>query len=196
MPYPKMSIISQSLYAAPVEDIAGTVRQEIAQLNLQGTLPPGSRVAITCGSRGVANIALVTRTVVEEVKALGWEPFLVPTMGSHGGANAEGQVEVLAGYGITEEAMGAPILSSMEVVQLGVSEKGTPVYIDKNASEADGIVVLNRVKKHTDFFSHVESGLMKMMVIGLGKHKQALAIHSYGVYGLRELLPPVARWIT
>jgi hypothetical protein len=86
-------------------------------------------------------------------------------------------------------------LSSMEVVQLGVSEKGTPVYIDKNASEADGIVVLNRVKKHTDFFSHVESGLMKMMVIGLGKHKQALAIHSYGVYGLRELLPPVARLV-
>jgi hypothetical protein len=195
MPYPKMSIVSQPLYSAPVEDIAGTVRQEIAQLNLQGTLPPGSRVAITCGSRGVANIALVTRTVVEETKALGWEPFLVPTMGSHGGAHAEGQVEVLEGYGITEEAMGAPILSSMEVVQLGVSEKGTPVYIDKNASEADGIVVLNRVKKHTDFFSHVESGLMKMMVIGLGKHKQALTIHSYGVYGLRELLPPVARLV-
>ena len=195
MAYPKMSIISQPLYTAPVEDIAGTVRQEIARLNLQGKLPQGSRVAITCGSRGVANIALVTRTVVEEVKALGWEPFLVPTMGSHGGANAEGQREVLESYGITEEDMGAPILSSMEVVQLGVSEKGTPVYIDKYASEADGIIILNRVKKHTDFFSHVESGLMKMMVIGLGKHKQALAIHSYGVYGLRELLPPVARMV-
>ena len=195
MAYPKMSIISQPLYTAPVEDIAGTVRQEIASLNLQGKLPQGSRVAITCGSRGVANIALVTRTVVEEVKALGWEPFLVPTMVSHGGANAEGQREVLESYGITEEDMGAPILSSMEVVQLGVSEKGTPVYIDKHASEADGIIVLNRVKKHTDFFSHIESGLMKMMVIGLGKHKQALAIHSYGVYGLRELLPPVARMV-
>lgn len=195
MAYPKMSIISQPLHWAPIEDIAATVRQEIARLDLQDKLPPGSRVAITCGSRGVANIALVTRTVVEEIKALGWEPFLVPTMGSHGGANAEGQVEVLEGYGITEEATGAPILSSMEVVQLGVSEKGTPVYIDKNASAADGIVVLNRIKKHTDVFSHVESGLMKMMVIGLGKHKQALAIHSYGVYGLRELLPPVARMV-
>ena len=97
MPYPKMRIISQPLYSAPVEDVAGTVRQHIAQLNLQGRLPPGSRVAITCGSRGVANIALVTRTVVEETKALGWEPFLVPTMGSHGGATAEGQVEVLEG---------------------------------------------------------------------------------------------------
>lgn len=193
MAYPKMSIISQPLHSAPIEDIAGTVRSEIASLDLQGMLPPGSRVAITCGSRGVSNIALITRTVVEEIKALGWEPFLVPTMGSHGGANAEGQREVVEGYGITEEDMGAPILSSMDVVQLGVTEQGIPVYIDKHASEADGIVVINRVKKHTDFFSHVESGLMKMMVIGLGKHKQALAIHSHGTRGLRELLPSVAR---
>lgn len=195
MAYPKMSIISQPLYSNPIKDIPRTVRDEIARLNLAGKLPPGSRVAITCGSRGVANIARVIRAVVGEVKALGWEPFLVPTMGSHGGATAEGQVEVLKTYGITEEAMGAPIRSSMEVVQVGVTEHGIPVYVDKYASEAAATIVVNRVKKHTDFTSHVESGLMKMLVIGLGKHKQALAIHSYGADGLRRLLPPAARMI-
>ncbi len=195
MAYPKMSIISQPLYSNPIKDIPGTVRREIARLNLAGKLPPGSRIAITCGSRGVANIATVIRTVVEEVKALGWEPFLVPTMGSHGGATAEGQREVIESYGITEEAMGAPILSSMEVVQVGVTKHGIPVYIDKYASEAAATIAINRVKKHTDFTSHIESGLMKMLVIGLGKHEQALAIHSYGTYGLRVLLPEVARMV-
>jgi len=190
-----MSIISQPLYSNPIKDIPGTVRREIARLNLAGKLPPGSRIAITCGSRGVANIATVIRTVVEEVKALGWEPFLVPTMGSHGGATAEGQREVIESYGITEEAMGAPILSSMEVVQVGVTKHGIPVYIDKYASEAAATIAINRVKKHTDFTSHIESGLMKMLVIGLGKHEQALAIHSYGTYGLRVLLPEVARMV-
>jgi hypothetical protein len=195
MAYPKMTMISQPLYSAPIKDIPGTVREEIARLDLRGKLPPGSRVAITCGSRGVANIALVIKSIVEEVKALGWTPFLVPAMGSHGGATAAGQVEVLHGYGITEEAMGAPILSSMEVVQLGVTADGLPVFMDKYASEAAATIVVNRVKKHTDFTSHVESGLMKMLVIGLGKHAQALAVHSYGTDGLRRLLPPVARMV-
>lgn len=195
MAYPKMSIISQPLYSNPIKDIPGAVRQEIARLNLAGKLPPGSRIAITCGSRGVANIATVIRTVVEEIKALGWEPFLVPTMGSHGGATAEGQREVIESYGITEDAMGAPILSSMEAVQVGVTRHGIPVYIDRHASEAAATIAINRVKKHTDFTSHIESGLMKMLVIGLGKHKQALAIHSYGTYGLRVLLPEVARMV-
>lgn len=193
MAYPKMHIVSQPLYTAPVKDIPATVRNEIRKLNLAGKLPAGSEVAVTCGSRGVANIAAVIKTVIEELKALGWKPFLVPTMGSHGGATAEGQVEVLRGYGITEEAMGAPIRSSMEVVKLGVTEYGTPVYFDKNASKAAATVVVNRIKKHTDFTGHVESGLMKMMVIGLGKHAQALTIHSFGCDGLRRLLPPVSR---
>lgn len=195
MAYPKMSMVSQPLYSAPIKDIPMAVHQAIDGLKLQGKLPQGSRVAITAGSRGVANIALIVRTVVEHVRDLGWEPFVVPTMGSHGGATAEGQVEVLAGYGITEEYIGAPIRSSMEVVQLGTTEDGIPVYLDRYASEADAIIVVNRVKKHTDFSGATESGLMKMMVIGLGKHKQALTIHSYGTYGLRVLMPPVARMI-
>jgi len=195
MSYPRMSIISQPLYSAPIKDIPGAVRQQIAGLKLQGKLRPGARVAITCGSRGVNNIALITRTICEEVKALGWKPVLIPAMGSHGGATAAGQVEVLNGYGITEEYCGAPILSSMEVVQLGVTEQGIPVYLDKHASQCDATIGVNRVKKHTDFTGQVESGLMKIMVIGLGKHKQALAMHSYGTYGLRVLLPPVARMV-
>ncbi len=153
MAYPKMSIVTQPLYVAPIKDIPAKVRDEVRNLNLQGKLPAGSEVAIACGSRGVANIALVTKTVVEEVKALGWKPFLVPAMGSHGGATAEGQIEVLNGYGITEEYCGAPIRSSMEVVTLGTTELGTPVYFDKNASKAAATIVINRVKKHTDFFS-------------------------------------------
>ena len=195
MAYPKMSIVTQPLYVAPIKDIPAKVREEVRKLSLSGKLPAGSEVAIACGSRGVANIALVTKTVVEEVKALGWKPFLVPAMGSHGGATAGGQIEVLKGYGVTEEYCGAPIRSSMEVVKLGTTEHGTSVYLDKNASKAATTIVINRVKKHTDFFGDVESGLMKICVIGLGKQAQAMAIHAYGTYGLRVLLPPVARMV-
>ena len=193
MIYPRMSIVSQPLHSAPIQDVEAAVRREIRRLNLSGRLPPGSRVAIGCGSRGIANIALITRTVVEEIKALGWEPILVPAMGSHGGATAQGQVEVLAGYGLTEEYAGAPILSSMEVVCLGVSAAGVPAYADKYASEADATVVINRIKKHTDYTGPLGSGLLKMLVAGLGNHEGASAIHSHGAYGLRELLPDVAQ---
>jgi len=148
-------------------------------------------VALTAGSRGVARIDTILRSLVEILRDMGAEPFIVPSMGSHGGATVEGQVEILESLGVTEEFCGAPICSSMEVVELGETERGVPVYMDRIASEADGVVLVNRVKAHTDFRSSIESGLMKMASIGLGKHEQALALHGYGVEGIRDYMVEV-----
>lgn len=169
------------------------MREQLARV-----LPPdlaGKRIAVTAGSRGIRNIALVLRTVVAALRARGACPFLVPAMGSHGGATAPGQVEVLESLGVTEAYCGAPIESSMEVVPLGTAGEGVPVYMDRHAHHADGIVLVNRVKAHTDFHGRWESGLMKMSVIGLGKQTQALALHGLGMYGLREVVPQVARFV-
>jgi Lactate racemase N-terminal domain len=187
--------VRQQLYSAPVADLEGAVRAALAQGGLEGSVRPGQRIAITAGSRGIANIAAVLRTVAARVRELGAEPFIVPAMGSHGGATDEGQRELLAGtFGIDEVRAGAPVLSSMEVVELGrTAEHDLPVYLDRNAAGADGIVVVNRVKPHTDFTGPYESGLMKMITIGLGKRLQAESIHAYGAWGLRVLMPEVAR---
>jgi hypothetical protein len=169
--------IRQHFDAPRVDDIAGTVRDEIARINPSSTIKPGQTVAIAAGSRGVANIDTIVKTVVEEMKAIGAVPYIVPAMGSHGGGTAEGQTQVLAEYGITEGAMGCPIKSSMDVIQIGVSDFGMPIYFDKHASEADHVIVVNRIKPHTGFAGEIESGLMKMMLIGLGKHKGASVYH-------------------
>jgi hypothetical protein len=132
---------------------------------------------------------------VEWVKSQGGKPFLVPAIGSHGGATSDGQVVVLTGYGITEATMGAPVRSSIQVVELPTAEAGIPIYFDAQAFAADGTIVLNHVKPHTSFYGTYESGLMKMLAIGLGKHRQALAIHAYGIAGLRTLMPRVAKQI-
>ncbi len=175
--YPQMFRIRQHFDAPRVDDIAGTVRDEIARINPSSTIKPGQTVAIAAGSRGVANIDTIVKTVVEEMKAIGAVPYIVPAMGSHGGGTAEGQTQVLAEYGITEGAMGCPIKSSMDVIQIGVSDFGMPIYFDKHASEADHVIVVNRIKPHTGFAGEIESGLMKMMLIGLGKHKGASVYH-------------------
>jgi hypothetical protein len=175
--YPQMFRIRQHFDAPRVDDIAGSVRDEIAKINPSSTIKPGQTVAITAGSRGVANIDTIIKTVVEEMKAIGAVPYIVPAMGSHGGGTAEGQTQVLAEYGITEGAMGCPIKSSMDVIQIGVSDFGMPIYFDKHASEADHVIVINRIKPHTGFAGEIESGLMKMMLIGLGKHKGASVYH-------------------
>lgn len=137
----------------------------------------GDRIAITCGSRGIDHYIDILKVIVNYVKEQGGQPILIPAMGSHGGATAEGQKEVLKGYGVTEESIGAPILSSMEVVELGKTDKGLPVYIDKNAYECDGIILFNRVKLHTSFRGKYESGLVKMLAIGLAKQKGAQMTH-------------------
>src|SRR5581483_5929880 len=194
MPSPEPSLtlapVRQRLTSAPVRDLPAAVRAALTAGGLERAVKPGQRIAVTAGSRGIANIAVVLRTVVERLRELGAEPFLVPAMGSHGGATAEGQRELLAGtFAVDEERIGAPLLSSMEVVELGRSEPhGIPVYLDRNAAGADGIIVVNRVKAHTDFSGPYESGLFKMITIGLGKRAQAESIHAYGAPGLRDLM--------
>ena len=195
--FPRMVKLTQQLYSAPLGDegIVASVEREFARLNLSGKIGPGKTVALGAGSRGVASINLIIKTLVAQVKALGAEPFVFPAMGSHGGATDEGQKEVLGTLGITEEYVGCPIKSSLTVVELGLSPSGLPVYLDKNASQADAIIITNRVKAHTNFRGHVESGLMKMLAIGTGKHAQAMAIHKHGTRGLRDYMPEVARTI-
>lgn len=192
---PKMYRVRQKLDPPVVADVSAAVRAEIGKLKLTGRLKPGERVAVTGGSRGVANIATILRATCDALKALGANPFIVPAMGSHGGATAEGQLKVLARYGVTPESMGVLILSSMETVEIGRMSWGLPVLVDKNAHEADHIVLVNRVKPHTNFRCHVESGLMKMLVIGLGKHQGALLAHRAAVdVGLDRMVPEVARY--
>lgn len=193
--FPRMVKIRQKFHGPSVRNLDATVAEQLAAVGIDEKLKPGARIAITAGSRGIANIPQIIRAVVHELKKRGASPFIIPTMGSHGGATAQGQVEVLKSLGITESVCGAPILSSMEVVQIGETPGGMPVYLDKYASEADGIILMGRIKVHTDFKSpnHIESGLMKMSAIGLGKHRQALLLHSYGIHGIRDLMLEVAK---
>ncbi len=160
-----------------VDDVAGTVRAELEKLNLSRTIRPGQTVALTAGSRGIANIPVVIKAAAEFLKRLGAKPFIVPAMGSHGGGTAEGQRHIIESYGITEEFAGVPIKASMEVVNVGETPEGYPVVLDKHAAEADHIGVIARVKPHTAYHGRIESGLLKMLMIGLGKHAGALAYH-------------------
>lgn len=165
----------------PPERIPEVVEAQIAQPLFSGKIKPGMSIAITAGSRGIANVAIITKAVVDAVKRRGANPFIVPAMGSHGGATAQGQLEVLASYNITPETMGCPIRSSMEVVELGTSSTGLPVYMDKNAYESDGVILSCRLKPHNAFRGKVESGPCKMMAVGLGKQKGAERVHSEGM---------------
>ncbi len=179
-----------------VSDIeAGILAEFKRNEGLFSNLPEGARIAVAVGSRGIANLSLIVRTVVRELKRMGARPFIMPAMGSHGGATAEGQAAILREYGIDEDAMAAPIVSSMETVELPPTEGGTRVFMSKDAFLSDGVFLVNRIKVHTDFHGEYESGLVKMSVIGLGKHAQALEIHGAGVRGLRELIVPVARTV-
>ncbi|MDF2964581.1 MAG: hypothetical protein K0S39_6316 [Paenibacillus sp.] len=177
------------------EQIERTVMEEMSRTGMNRLVTPGMRIALTAGSRGIANIHLILKAVVKQLRDWGAEPFIFPAMGSHGGATAEGQVEVLHGYGVTEQFCGAPIISSMEVAHIGRTPDGVDVYTDRHAWEADGIMIIGRIKVHTDFQSPhgFESGLMKMAAIGMGKHKQALALHHHGVPGIRDMMPEVAK---
>ncbi|WP_230126428.1 lactate racemase domain-containing protein [Bacillus sp. CECT 9360] len=183
---PEMIKIRQKFNAPELADTAREVHTAIKEGDVLSRVSPGDRVAIAVGSRGVADIAIITRETVNAIKSVGGEPFIVPAMGSHGGATAEGQIDVLLQLGVTEETVGAPICSSMEVVKLGELPNGLPVYIDKFAYESDKIVVINRIKPHTAFRGPVESGLMKMITIGLGKQKGAEAAHAFSFKYMAE----------
>lgn len=192
MNYPKMHHIRQIFDAPRVNDIEETLQKELESIGIGSVVEAGARIAITAGSRGVAGMDRIMRHLVKTLKELGASPFLVPTMGSHGGGTAEGQLEILEGLKITEATVDAPILSSMEVVEIGKSRFGFPVFVDKNAAEADGIIVVNRIKPHTEFEGPIESGLMKMMAIGMGKHKGCFEVHKQTVhYGYREVIPEI-----
>ncbi len=195
MGFPRMVRVKQRFEGPRVHDIPRAVRETIASLHLAERVKPGQRVAITAGSRGIANIDQITQAVVGELKALGLQPFIVPTMGSHGEATSEGQLKVLEHYGIIEASMGCPITSSMEVVQIG-EVKGIPVFCDKNAWGADHIAVVARIKTHTDFDAEIESGLFKMMAIGLGKQRGAEHYHRAGHhYSYAEVFPLVGNTV-
>lgn len=195
VPLPGMFHAAQRFPSAHIEreDIEKAVFDEINRSGMAQRILPGKRIAVTAGSRGIRNVDEITRSVVAFVKSRGAVPFIVPAMGSHGGATAEGQREMLAGYGITEEAMGCDILSSMETVLLGHSELGKPVYMDKNAYEADGVIISCRLKPHNAFRGPVESGPCKMMTVGLGKQKGAEQVHSDGMDIIAKNIPTMAK---
>lgn len=186
IPIPKMLKVRQSFDDTKLADVEAALREQLNQKHIRDQIKPGMEIAIAVGSRGVDKIVEVTAETVKFLQELGAKPFIVPSMGSHGGATAEGQKAVLAHLGVTEESVNAEIRSSMEVVKIGELDNGLPVYIDKYASEADGIVVINRVKPHTAFRGKVESGIMKMISIGLGKQKGAEACHQLGFEHMGE----------
>ena len=178
---PEMVSIRQRFNSDRITDIPAEVRKTIRQHKLQDRIKPGQRVAITAGSREIANIAVMLREIIALIKECGASPFIVPAMGSHGGATAAGQAEVLAAMGITEENTGAPIKASMETIQITTTSSGLPVYTDKYAHEADSTIIVARVKQHTSFRAPIESGLAKMIAVGLGKRNGAEVCHAAGV---------------
>jgi hypothetical protein len=193
IPIPQMVRIRQSFDAPVLEDPIAAITQQLKNKGTLDKIGSGQQVAIAVGSRGIANIAEVTRVVIDAVKSAGAHPFIIPCMGSHGGATAEGQAEVLHHLGIDEQTMGAPIKSSMEVIQLDELPNGLPIYCDRLASEVDAIIVINRVKPHTAFRGPIESGMLKMVAIGLGKQKGAEACHQLGFKHMAENVPAMAR---
>lgn len=189
IPVPSIVTIHQSYDDSKVEDIPGTLKNGMEALPNRDWFR-GKSICITVGSRGIPDIDVMVRTMCDTLKSWGAEPFIIPSMGSHAGATAEGQVEMLAGYHITEETMGVPIKSSMDVIQYD-DLNGIPLYCDKYAYESDGIVIFNKVKPHTDFRGPHESGLLKMIAIGIAKHKGAAMFHSFGFDSFTELIPQV-----
>ena len=192
---PAWAPVRRRLYAEEISDVAEAVAQTFAAPDVSGLVRPGLRVAIGAGSRGIDRYAEVVAAVVAEVRRRGGLPFVFPAMGSHGGATAAGQADVLAHYGVTEARVGAPVRATMETVLLGHTDGGVPVHVDRIAADvADLIIPINRVKPHTDFHGPIESGLMKMIAIGMGKQKGADTFHTRGFDEFPTLIPAVARF--
>jgi hypothetical protein len=195
MTFPPLARVRQSIPQPRVADVPGSVRKLIRSSRLRERVRPGGTIAVGIGSRGINRINVVARAIVDTLKEMDYKPFIVAAMGSHGGATAEGQRELLAGYGVTEQAMGVPVKTDMDTVVLGTNPVGLPINFDRNAYRADGIVLANRVKPHTDFRGVHESGVLKMLVIGLGKRDGASQVHKLGIRGLCEVLPAVGRFL-
>ena len=193
MTIPRVVRVRQTFKASSLDDIEGTVTARIDALGLARRVRPGASVAVGCSSRGIANYAAIVKATLDGLQRLGLRPFLFPAMGSHGAATAEGQKQVLEAYGLSEAAMGVSIRSSLDTVHLGALPEGVPVQIDRHAQEADYIVLINRVKAHTEFTHDFESGLLKMMAIGMGKERGATLYHkAFMIHGYPKIILSVA----
>ena len=196
MHFPRLLVVRQKFPDRRIADVPAAVREQLAASGFAGRLKPGARVAIGVGSRGINNIAKIVYHTVQYWKELGMHPFLFPAMGSLGAANAAGQAEVLSSYGITEATMGCPVISQLEVVSLGKTSDGIEAFMDKAAYESDGVMLIGRVKWHTDFAGKIESGLFKMMAIGLGKFAGAQRYHTYAyTLGLEYVIRSIGRQV-
>jgi hypothetical protein len=196
MQFPRLLVVRQKFPDRKIADVAATVRSELGASGFAGRLKPGARVAIGVGSRGIHNIATIVHNVVRYFQEQGMQPLIFPAMGSHGAANAAGQAEVLASYGITAATMGCPLISQLEVVSLGKTSDGIEAFMDKVAYDSDGVMLVGRVKWHTDFAGKIESGLFKMMAIGLGKFAGAQRYHAYAYHvGLEHVVRSVGRQV-
>ena len=184
IPIPRMVAVRQNFDTEKLEDVAAAVRAELDRDEVKAKIHPGMTIAITAGSRGIDNLALVIKEVVAFLKEQGAEPFVIPAMGSHGGSMAEGQKAVIAEYGVTEDYVGCPVKATMEVKEIGRLDDGRPILINRLAAEADGIISLNRIKAHTAFRGRYESGVMKMLTIGLGCQAGAEVCHRQGILNL------------
>jgi hypothetical protein len=196
MDLPRLLHVRQNFPDRSIADIPGEVHKQLSASPFSSRVKPGGRVAIGVGSRGIANIATIVRSVVDYWKAQGAKPFIFPAMGSHGAATAQGQADVLAHYGIHEATMGCPVISQLEVVSLGKTPEGVEAFLDKVAFESDGVMLVGRVKWHTDFAGKIESGLYKMMAIGLGKFAGAQRYHTYAYkMGLEKVIRSIGRQV-
>ena len=195
MKFPPIARVRQIHDQPEVDDVPGAVALAIRSSRIASRVKPGGSIALTVGSRGIAGIGPIARTAVGALQGMGFAPFVVAAMGSHGGGTAEGQRALLAELGVTETSVGCPIRSEMETATVGTNSFGLPIHFDRNALGADGIVLLNRIKPHTSFTGRYESGLLKMLTIGLGKHQGAEQVHKLGLPGLRKLLPEVGAFL-
>jgi nickel-dependent lactate racemase len=194
--FPRMSGLRQKFPKHRPIDLRGIIEKEFDLKGIASRISPGSKVAVAVGSRGIANLAQIVFEIIKNLKRAGARPFIVPAMGSHGGATAEGQVQILNDYGVSETAMGARIESSMETEQLGTTESGIPVHFSRAALSADFIIIVNRVKPHTDFFGDLGSGVLKMLAIGLAKRTGAVACHFVAAHlGHERVIRDVSRFL-
>ena len=192
---PSIARVRQGIRQPALADVVAATDDVIRRSRLAARLARGSRVAITAGSRGICGIDRILGAAARTVRSLGFEPFVVASMGSHGGGTAEGQKALLAELGVTEATAGCPIQSSMDTAVLGTNSFGLPIHLDRNAFEADGIILLNRIKPHTSFTGRYESGLLKMLSVGLGKRQGAAQVHKLGLPGLRRLIPELGAFL-
>lgn len=195
MKLPKMHKVRQSFKRDKIDDIAKTIDKEFEKDSVISTIKAGQKVAVAVGSRGIRNLQQIVKLTIDKIKSVGAEPFIISSMGSHGGGSEEGQREVLYGYGITEEYMEVPVITKTDVVKLGKLKNGNNVYFDKVASEADVIVPINRIKLHTDFVADIQSGICKMLVIGLGNHIGCSSMHEEDFDQFGEIIKEASRII-